>query len=59
MPVNDIIFKQKILLTCLLSKTLALDGVRKLAPGRFPEVSKQGYHDGYSRNWLVLVVKLR
>jgi len=39
----DVIIKQKFLLTCPLSKSLAFGGVRGLSPGRFPEVSKEGY----------------
>jgi len=42
----DVIIKQKFLLTCPLSRSLAFWGVRGLPPGRFPEVSKEG-HDGW------------
>ncbi len=39
----DVISKQKISLTCPLSRSLAFWGVRELPPGRFPEVSKEGH----------------
>jgi len=39
----DVIIKQKSLLTCPLSKSLAFRGVRELSPGRFPENGREGY----------------